>query len=134
MKKLFQLWIIYTVYLYCYLQNSLKTVYESLKSDLKRLEEMTKGTNSIGATVANVSNQLCQFITARIQLIDLSVYYRFKSSVSNVILVIIALQLWENVQHECKQQSYEASRIVAVYRRDSNVLFVILFSFGVNCY
>ncbi|XP_012526675.1 KICSTOR complex protein C12orf66 homolog [Monomorium pharaonis] len=50
--------------------NSLKTVYESLKSDLKRLEEMTKGTNSIGTTVANVSNQLCQFITARIQLID----------------------------------------------------------------
>jgi len=54
--------------------NSLKTVYESLKSDLKRLEEMTKGTNNIGTTVANVSNQLCQFITARIQLIDLSVY------------------------------------------------------------
>lgn len=50
--------------------NSLKTVYESLKSDLKRLEEMTRGTNTIGATVANVSNQLCQFITARIQLID----------------------------------------------------------------
>ncbi|XP_067209825.1 KICSTOR subunit 2-like isoform X2 [Linepithema humile] len=50
--------------------NSLKTVYESLKSDLKRLEEMTRGTNSIGATVANVSNQLCQFITARIQLIE----------------------------------------------------------------
>ncbi|EFN81023.1 KICSTOR complex protein C12orf66 homolog isoform X2 [Harpegnathos saltator] len=50
--------------------NSLKTVYESLKSDLKRLEEVTRGTNSIGATVANVSNQLCQFIMARIQLID----------------------------------------------------------------
>ncbi|XP_020277670.1 UPF0536 protein C12orf66 homolog [Pseudomyrmex gracilis] len=50
--------------------NSLKTVYESLKADLKRLEEMTKGTNSIGATVASVSSQLCQFITARIQLID----------------------------------------------------------------
>ncbi|KAH0946151.1 hypothetical protein HN011_001491 [Eciton burchellii] len=50
--------------------NSLRTVYESLKSDLKRLEEMSRGTNSIGTTVANVSNQLCQFITARIQLID----------------------------------------------------------------
>lgn len=50
--------------------NSLKTVYESLKSDLKRLEEVTRGTNSIGATVAEVSNQLCQFITAKIQLID----------------------------------------------------------------
>lgn len=62
---------------YC-LQNSLRTVYESLKSDLKRLEEMTRGTNSIGATVANVSNQLCQFITARIQLIELSVYWHFR--------------------------------------------------------
>ncbi|XP_031826227.1 KICSTOR subunit 2 [Nomia melanderi] len=50
--------------------NSLKTVYESLKSDLKRVEEMTKGTNSIGTTVAEVSNQLCQYITAKIQLID----------------------------------------------------------------
>ena len=50
--------------------NSLRTVYESLKSDLKRVEEMTKGTNSIGATVAEVSNQLCQYITAKIQLID----------------------------------------------------------------
>lgn len=64
--------IIYLIYYY--LQNSLKTVYESLKSDLKRLEEMTKGTNSIGTAVANVSSQLCQFITARIQLIDLLVY------------------------------------------------------------
>ncbi|XP_033345126.1 KICSTOR complex protein C12orf66 homolog isoform X6 [Bombus vosnesenskii] len=50
--------------------NSLRTVYESLKSDLKRVEEMTRGTNSIGATVAEVSNQLCQYITAKIQLID----------------------------------------------------------------
>ncbi|XP_076289593.1 KICSTOR subunit 2 isoform X1 [Lasioglossum baleicum] len=50
--------------------NSLKTVYESLKSDLKRVEEMTRGTNPIGATVAEVSNQLCQYITAKIQLID----------------------------------------------------------------
>lgn len=58
----------------CCLQNSLRTVYESLKSDLRRLEEMTKGTNSVGTAVANVSNQLCQFITARIQLIDLLVY------------------------------------------------------------
>ncbi|XP_076238861.1 KICSTOR subunit 2 [Calliopsis andreniformis] len=50
--------------------NSLRTVYESLKSDLKRLEEMTKGTNNMGAIVAEVSNQLCQYITAKIQLID----------------------------------------------------------------
>lgn len=35
---------------------------------------MTRGTNSIGATVAEVSNQLCQYITAKIQLIDLLVY------------------------------------------------------------
>lgn len=50
--------------------NSLRTVYELLKSDLKRLEEVTRGTNSIEATVAEVSGQLCQFITAKIQLID----------------------------------------------------------------
>lgn len=53
------------------LQNSLKTTYESLKADLKRVEEMTRGTNATGATVAEISNQLSQFITARIQLIDL---------------------------------------------------------------
>lgn len=34
---------------------------------------MTRGTNVIGATVADVSSQLCQFITARIQLIELYV-------------------------------------------------------------
>lgn len=56
-----------------FFQNSLRTVYESLKSDLKRVEEMTRGTNSIGATVAEVSYQLCQYITAKIQLIDLLV-------------------------------------------------------------
>ncbi|KAF7991117.1 hypothetical protein HCN44_002679 [Aphidius gifuensis] len=50
--------------------NSLKTIYETLKSDLRRVEEMTRGTNTIGATVAEVSNQLCQLITARIQLIE----------------------------------------------------------------
>lgn len=55
------------------LQNSLKTMYEALKADLRRLEEMTRGTDSIGATVAEVSCQLCQFITARIQLIELLV-------------------------------------------------------------
>lgn len=32
---------------------------------------MTRGTNSIGATVAEVSYQLCEFITARLQLIEL---------------------------------------------------------------
>ncbi|KAL7307995.1 hypothetical protein TKK_0000083 [Trichogramma kaykai] len=50
--------------------NSLKTVYESLKSDLKRVEEMTYGTNTVGGTVAEISSQICQFITARVQLID----------------------------------------------------------------
>lgn len=50
--------------------NSLRTVYETLKSDLKRVEEMTRGTNPIGATVAEVSGQLCQYITAKIQLIE----------------------------------------------------------------
>ncbi|CAB0035947.1 unnamed protein product [Trichogramma brassicae] len=50
--------------------NSLKTVYESLKSDLKRVEEMTCGTNTVGGTVAEISSQICQFITARVQLID----------------------------------------------------------------
>ena len=49
-------------------------MYEALKGDLKRVEEMTRGTDSIGATVAEVSNQLCQFIAARIQLIDLLVF------------------------------------------------------------
>lgn len=68
-----------------YLQNSLKTVYESLKADLKRLEEVTKGTNSIGTTVENVSNQLCQFIIARIQLIDLLVLMLYLV-ISNLIL------------------------------------------------
>lgn len=53
--------------------NSLKTMYDSLRADLRRVEEMTQGTNAIGATVAEVSSQLCQFIAARIQLIDLSV-------------------------------------------------------------
>jgi len=74
---------------YCF-QNSLRTVYESLKSDLKRLEEMSRGTNSIGTTVANVSNQLCQFITARIQLIDLSVYqyHNFLSLISYSIIIL----------------------------------------------
>ncbi|XP_015606329.1 KICSTOR complex protein C12orf66 homolog [Cephus cinctus] len=50
--------------------NSLKTMYEALRADLRRLEEMTSGTNAVGATVAEVSSQLCQFIAARIQLID----------------------------------------------------------------
>ncbi|KAG7200957.1 hypothetical protein KM043_003317 [Ampulex compressa] len=50
--------------------NSLRTVYEALKLDLKRLEEMTRGTNTIGTIVAEVSSQLCQFVTAKIQLID----------------------------------------------------------------
>lgn len=50
--------------------NSLRTVYELLKSDLKRLEEVSRGTNSIEAIVTEVSSQLCQFITAKIQLID----------------------------------------------------------------
>ncbi|CAG5107156.1 Similar to C12orf66: KICSTOR complex protein C12orf66 (Homo sapiens) [Cotesia congregata] len=62
--------------------NSLKTIYEVLKGDLKRVEEMTRGTNIIGATVADVSSQLCQFITARIQLIE---FYEkmYHSSIGN---------------------------------------------------
>lgn len=46
-------------------------MYESLKSDLKRVEEMTRGTTTVGALVAEISNQICQLITARTQLIDL---------------------------------------------------------------
>ncbi|XP_017881830.1 KICSTOR complex protein C12orf66 homolog isoform X2 [Ceratina calcarata] len=65
--------------------NSLKTVYETLKSDLKRVEEMTRGTIPIGATVADVSNQLCQYITAKIQLIEF--YERmYNMSVNNKIM------------------------------------------------
>ncbi|XP_011505303.1 PREDICTED: UPF0536 protein C12orf66-like [Ceratosolen solmsi marchali] len=65
--------------------NSLKTMYESLKSDLKRVEEMTRGTNTIGATVAEISNQLCQFITARIQLIE---FYEkmYNMSINNKVM------------------------------------------------
>lgn len=55
------------------MQNSLKTMYESLKGDFKRVEEMTRGTNAVGATVAEVSSELSQFVTARIQLMDLLV-------------------------------------------------------------
>ncbi|XP_033224534.1 KICSTOR complex protein C12orf66 homolog isoform X2 [Belonocnema kinseyi] len=51
--------------------NSLKTMYESLKGDLRRVEEMTRGTNAVGATVAEVSSELSEFVTARIQLMDL---------------------------------------------------------------
>jgi hypothetical protein len=51
-------------------------MYESLKADLKRLEEMTRGTNTVGATVAEISSQLCQFITARIQLIELYIFIK----------------------------------------------------------
>lgn len=65
--------------------NSLKTVYETLKSDLKRVEEATRGTNPIGATVADVSSQLCQYITAKIQLIEF--YERmYNMSVNNKIM------------------------------------------------
>ncbi|XP_014203567.1 KICSTOR complex protein C12orf66 homolog [Copidosoma floridanum] len=49
---------------------SLKTMYESLRVDMKRLEEMTQGSNTIGTRIAAISSQLCQFVTARIQLID----------------------------------------------------------------
>ncbi|XP_058809994.1 KICSTOR subunit 2-like isoform X2 [Phymastichus coffea] len=65
--------------------NSLKTMYESLKADLKRVEEMTRGTNSIGATVAEISSQLCQFINARTQLID---FYEkmYNMSINNKVM------------------------------------------------
>ncbi|XP_046629246.1 KICSTOR subunit 2-like isoform X1 [Neodiprion virginianus] len=50
--------------------NSLRTIYESSRSDLKKVEDASRGFNAIGATVAEVSGQLCQFLTARMQLID----------------------------------------------------------------
>lgn len=50
-------------------------MYESLKTDLKKLEEVTRGTNAGGATVPEVCGELCSFIGIRIQLIDLWVLF-----------------------------------------------------------
>ncbi|XP_021918126.1 KICSTOR complex protein C12orf66-like isoform X2 [Zootermopsis nevadensis] len=60
--------------------NSLKSMYDSARSDFRRVEEMTKFTNSDRLpstfnnemrTFTSVANELCLFLTARIELIDL---------------------------------------------------------------
>lgn len=61
-------------------QNSLKTMYESARSDFRRVEEATRLSNSDRLlpafsnelqTITSVANELCLFLTARIELIDL---------------------------------------------------------------
>lgn len=47
--------------------NSLKSMYDSLRQDLHRLEETCAGDRG----VASVASQICQFLIARTQLIDL---------------------------------------------------------------
>ncbi|XP_072154244.1 KICSTOR subunit 2 isoform X2 [Bemisia tabaci] len=47
--------------------NSLRSVYESLRTDLHRLEEGNASESVIGV----ISNQLCQYLTARVQLVEL---------------------------------------------------------------
>ncbi|XP_066993799.1 KICSTOR subunit 2 isoform X2 [Anabrus simplex] len=49
--------------------NSLRSVYDSLRGDFHRLEEVARLSGS-DRTIMTVANQLCQFITARIELID----------------------------------------------------------------
>lgn len=60
--------------------NSLKTMYESARSDFRRVEEATRLSNSDRLpsafsnelqTITSVANELCLFLTARIELIDL---------------------------------------------------------------
>ncbi|XP_049855952.1 KICSTOR subunit 2-like isoform X1 [Schistocerca gregaria] len=50
--------------------NSLKSMYDGLRTDLSRLEELTRSSGP-DKTVNTVANQLTQFLTARIELIDL---------------------------------------------------------------
>lgn len=60
--------------------NSLKSVYDSARSDFRRVEEATRHSNSDRLppafsnelrTINSVANELCLFLTARIELIDL---------------------------------------------------------------
>jgi hypothetical protein len=78
------------VYLF---QNSLKAMYESARSDFRRVEEATRLSNSDRLppafsnelqTITSVANELCLFLTARIELIDLypSDYEKFSLSYS----------------------------------------------------
>ncbi|KAJ9591916.1 hypothetical protein L9F63_001518 [Diploptera punctata] len=59
--------------------NSLKSVYDSARSDFRRVEEVAKLSNTERVnlavsnelrTISSVANELCLFLTARIELID----------------------------------------------------------------
>ncbi|XP_069668591.1 KICSTOR subunit 2-like [Periplaneta americana] len=60
--------------------NSLKSIYDSARSDFRRVEELTRISNSDRLplafsnelrTITSVANELCLFLSARIELIDL---------------------------------------------------------------
>lgn len=53
-----------------FLQNSLRSVYESLKNDLKKIEDSCR-TSILDKRVQNYCKNISQFISARINLIDL---------------------------------------------------------------
>ncbi|XP_043272525.1 KICSTOR subunit 2-like isoform X2 [Venturia canescens] len=91
--------------------NSLKTMYESLKADLRRVEEMTRGTDTIGATVAEVSNQLCQFITARIQLIE---FYEKMYNMSISSKVIHHQELLQTIENIVENYSFSFPHLALI--------------------
>lgn len=55
---------------YFYLKNSLKAVFETLKTDMKRIEDGCKQTVADRRVITYCQN-IIQYVTARIDLIDL---------------------------------------------------------------
>jgi predicted nuclease with RNAse H fold len=73
-------------------------MYDSARSDFRRVEEMTRFTNldrlpstfnNEMRTVTSVANELCLFLTARIELIDL-----YPSEIKNCIYKLQKRTVW----------------------------------------
>jgi len=102
-------------------QNSLKSMYDSARSDFRRVEEVTRVGNSDRLppavsnelrTITSVANELCLFLTARIELIDLYpsenkklyLQIRRKDCLYGIWRICISCWLYWNLWPELKSQ------------------------------
>lgn len=58
------------MFLYVSFKNSLRSVYESIKADVRKLDENCKQT-ALDKQISNYCQNISQFLNARINLIDL---------------------------------------------------------------
>ncbi|KAL1123549.1 hypothetical protein AAG570_002626 [Ranatra chinensis] len=66
--------------------NSLRSMYESVKTELNRLEDVNWGDRALSTIV----NQLCQYLTARVQLVD----FCECEILRNLLSAQIEIELW----------------------------------------